>query len=49
MRLLDEFFEVKRGLRQGCVILPWAFNIFVEKLVKEVNEMTRTNRDYIVK
>ena len=31
-------FEVKYGLRQGCVISPWLFNMFVEKVVKPVNQ-----------
>lgn len=26
------------GLHQGCVILPWLFNLFMDGLVKEENE-----------
>ena len=25
------------GLRQGCVILPWLFNLYIDGVVREVN------------
>ena len=25
-----EYFEVRRGMRQGCVMFPWLFNIFFD-------------------
>ena len=35
---LGEIFEVRKGLRQGCAISPWLFNIYFDKVVKQVNE-----------
>ena len=35
---LGEIFEVRRGLRQGCVMSPWLFNIYFDKVVRQVNE-----------
>lgn len=32
--VLSEWFEVKRGVRQGCVMSPWLFNIFMDKCVR---------------
>ena len=25
------------GLRQGCVMLPWLFNLYIDGVVREVN------------
>ena len=33
-----EYFKVRRVLRQGCVMFPWLFNIFFDKVVRQVNE-----------
>ena len=30
------FFEVKVGLRQGCVMSPWLFNVYMDSVVREV-------------
>ena len=30
------FFEVKVGLRQGCVMSPWLFNVYMDSVVSEV-------------
>jgi hypothetical protein len=31
---LIEWFEVKRGVGQACVISPWLFNVFMDKCVR---------------
>ena len=33
-----EYFEVRRGLRQRNVMSPWVFNIFLDRVVGQVNE-----------
>ena len=33
-----EWFEVGVGLRQGCVMSPWLFNLFMDAVMKEVKE-----------
>lgn len=30
----DECFPVKVGLRQGCVMPPWVFNVFLNEVMK---------------
>ena len=32
---LTEEFGVKYGLRQGCPLPPWLFNIFINRVVRE--------------
>ena len=32
----SEWFGVKVGLRQGCVMSPWLFNVFIDGVVREV-------------
>ena len=34
--VVSESFEVKIGLRQGCVMSPWMFNMFMDGVVREV-------------
>ena len=34
---VSEWFPVRVGLRQGCVILPWLFNLYIDGMVREVN------------
>ena len=34
---VSECFPVNVGLRQGCVMPPWLFNVYVDYLVREVN------------
>ena len=33
----SEWFTVKVGLRQGCAMSPWLFNIYMDGVVREVN------------
>ena len=30
-------FLVNVGLRQGCVMSPWLFNVYMDGVVREVN------------
>ena len=34
---VTRWFPVNVGLRQGCVVSPWLFNIYVYGVVREVN------------
>ena len=34
---VSEWFPVTVGLRQGCVMLPWLFNLYIDGVVREVN------------
>ena len=33
----SDMFKVKVGLRQGCVMSPWLFNLYMEGVMREVN------------
>ncbi len=32
----SEPFEIKVGLRQGCVMSPWLFNIYMDGVMREI-------------
>ena len=34
---VSEWFPVNVGLRRGCVISPWLFNVYMDDVVREVN------------
>ena len=34
---VSEWFPVNVGLRQGCVMSPWLFNVYLDGVVREVN------------
>ena len=36
---VSELFLVNVGLRQGCAISPWLFNVNMDDVVREVNVM----------
>ena len=31
----SELFNVCKGVRQGCTLSPWLFNVFIDKVVRE--------------
>ena len=31
-------FQVKKGVRQGCPLSPWLFNVFIDKIVSEARK-----------
>ena len=33
---MSEWFSVNVGLRQGCVMSPWLFNVYMDGVVREV-------------
>ena len=36
---VSEWFPVNVGLRHGCVMSPWLFNVYMDDVVREVNVM----------
>ena len=34
---MSEWFPVRVGLRQGCVMSPWLFNLYIDGVIREVN------------
>ena len=34
---VSEWFPVNVGLRQGCVMPPWLFNVYMDGVVRDVN------------
>ncbi len=33
---MDECFKIKASLRQGCVMPPWLFNIFMYGVIRKI-------------
>ncbi len=42
---LSESFTVEVGVRQGCVMSPWLFNIYMDVCIREMREMKVRVRD----
>ena len=36
-------FKIKKGVRQGCVLSPMLFNLYTEKLFREVEKYDWNN------
>ena len=34
---MSEWFPVNVGLRQGCVMSPWLFNVYMDGVVRNLN------------
>ena len=34
---MSEWFPLNVGLRQGCVVSPWLFNVYMDGVVQDVN------------
>ena len=34
---VSEWFLAREGLIQGCLMLPWLFNLYIDGVVREVN------------
>ena len=35
---LSEWFSISQGVRQGCVLSPWLFNVFMDRIMREVKD-----------
>ena len=34
----SDWFEVEQGVRQGCVMSPWLFNLYMDNIVREARQ-----------
>ena len=34
----SEWYGVEVGLRQGCVIFPWLFNLFMDGVMRDIRD-----------
>ncbi len=41
---LSDSFAIKVRMRQGCVMLPWLFNIFMDGCMREMKAKEGKNR-----
>ncbi len=45
---LGESFSVEVGVRQGCVMSPWLFNIYIDGCVREIKvRVDNTNDSFL--
>ena len=40
---ITEEFQVKKGVRQGCVLSPSLFNLYTEKIFREIEDIKGVN------
>ena len=40
---ITEEFQIKKGVRQGCVLSPSLFNLYTEKIFREIEDMKGMN------
>ena len=31
----SECFRIEKGVRQGCIMSPWLFNVYMDPVIKE--------------
>ena len=46
----SEWFRIDNGIREGCIMFPWLFNVYMDAMMKEVKMgMGRRgeSRDYL--
>ena len=34
-----EYFRINNGVRQGCIMSPWLFNVYINAVMKEVKNV----------
>ena len=32
----NEWFRIDSGVRQGCIMFPWLFNVYMDEVMKDV-------------
>ena len=42
----SKWFGVRKGVRQGCTLLPWLFNVFMDNVVREARRESVSGKWY---